>query len=155
MLGGRERVTIYVKAGFGAAGPSKKTTKKTGSKPVARPASAKSKKVVVVQEKKVSFYQADDTLGSYSDDEEYDTYIPSIDEDDDIVEASSPKPKAWPPVRSTQDRAANLRPSPSIEPIDDNGNASMGLIDQLHLDLKALRQEVIDRNWLSQDGSAY
>ena len=137
MLGGRERVTIYVKAGFGSAGPSKNTMKKTGSKPVARPASAKSK-VVVVQEKKVSLYQADDTLGSYSDDEEYDTYIPSIDEDNDIVEATSPKLKAWPPVRSTQDRAANLRPSPSIEPIDDNGNASMGLINQLHLDLKAL-----------------
>jgi hypothetical protein len=148
VLGGRERVTIYVKAGSGSAGPSKKTTKKTGSKPAARPASAKSKKTVVVQEKKVSLYQADDTLGSYSDDEEYDTYIPLIDEDDDIVEATSPKPKAWPPARSTQDRAANLRPSPSIELIDNSGDASMSHIDQLHLDLKALRQEVIDRNWL-------
>jgi hypothetical protein len=139
ILSGQKRVTIYVRAGPGSAGPSKKTTKKTASKPVARFASAKTKKSIV-QEKKISLYQSDiDYLGSFSDEDEFDPYIPTIDEEDDIVEASSPKPKAWPPVRSMQERAAPLRPSPSIEVEDDCGDVSMSDNDRLLSMLRALR----------------
>jgi hypothetical protein len=145
VLSGRKKVTIYVKAGPASAGPSKKITKKTASKPAARSASAKSKKTVVL-EKKVSLYQADDYLGSFSDDEEFDAYMPPVDEEDDIVEASSPKPKAWPPMRSAPDRVVPLRPSPSIEVIDDSGDVSMSTEDRLHLALKALRREVSSFN---------
>jgi hypothetical protein len=100
-------------------------------------------KKTVVQEKKISLFQADDDyLGSFSDDEEFDGYVPFIDDDDEIVEASSPKPKAWPPVRSVPARVTALRPSPSIEVIDD----SMSTSDRLHLDLKALRRQVSRRN---------
>jgi hypothetical protein len=139
VLGGQKRVTIHVKAGPASAGPSKKTMKKTASKPVVRTAS----KQMVVQEKKLSLFQADDDyLGSFSDDEEFDGYVPLVDDDDEIVEASSPKPKAWPPVRSVSERATALRPSPSIEVIDDSNGASMSTSDRLLLDLQALRRQV-------------
>ena len=139
MLSGQKRVMIHVRAGPTSAGPSKKTTKKTASKPVVRTASKKT----VIQEKKVSLFQLDDDyLGSFSDDEEFDGYVPFIDDDDEIVEASSPKPKAWPPVRSVSERVTALRPSPSIEVIDDNEGVSMSTKDRLHLDLKALRHQV-------------
>jgi hypothetical protein len=141
-------VTIYVKTGSVSAVPSKKTAKKTAPKSVVRSVSIKSKKTVV-QDKEVSLYQADDYLGSFSDDEEYDGYIPLVDDDEDkIVEASSPKPKAWPPVRLAQERPALLRPSPSIEIIDDSRDESLTTSDRLHLDLKALRREVGNRNRL-------
>ena len=129
-------MTIYVKAGTASV---KKTTKKMASKPVVRSVSAKTK-TTVIQEKNISLYQADDYVGSFSDDEDYDAYIPLIDEEDDIVEALSPKPKAWPPVRSAQERGVPLRPSPSVEVIDDS--VSLSASDRLHLDLKALRREV-------------
>lgn len=132
VLQGKRKVTIYVKSGSASV---KKNLKKVTTKSTTR--SLKTKKTVV-QEKAVALYQSDDYFGSFSDDEDYDAYIAPVDDEDDIVETSSPKPKAWPPLRPAQEKVQ--APAQTNEEIGENSNETIS--DQLHLELIALRQQV-------------
>lgn len=128
VLQGNRKVTIYVKSGSVS---TKKIQRRTTTKS-ATP-SLKTKKALA-QEQPVALYQSDDYFGSFSDDEDYNAYIAPVDDEDDIVEASSPKPKVWPPLRPAQERVQS-RPQTNEE-------IGGGISDQLHLELIALRQQV-------------
>lgn len=116
------------------SGSAKKHPKRVTTKSTMRSKTTKA----VVPEKPVALYQSDDYFGSFSDEDDYDAYVAPIDDEDDIVEASSPKPKAWPPLRSAQERV-QVRPQAN-ENIGEDSNERIS--NQLHLQLITLRQQV-------------
>lgn len=118
-------MNIYVKVGTASAGPSKKSKKAPS-----RSASSNTKKPAQ-QEKRAPLYQDVDCYGSFSDEDT--GYVEPNEEDDLIVEATSPKPKAWPPVRSTH---AN---GPSSTLVNLSGSDAES--DRLKMNLLALRKQ--------------
>lgn len=76
-------------------------------------------------------------MGSFSDDEQ-DAQLDRLDEEDDIVEAPSPEPKPWPPVRTAAPKA-----SPTTIAIPDvSTDSSDEVTNQLFKDLMDCRKEV-------------
>lgn len=130
-------VHIHVREAATSAGPSKKTTKKAATKTVgSRTTSGRGKQAVVqIQETARSLYDADEYMGSFSD-EEQDAVIDPLNEEDDIVDAPSPEPKPWPPVRTTTGKTAPTTRTIADAPADTSDE------DKLFKDLMAVRKEV-------------
>lgn len=80
-------------------------------------------------------------MGSFSDDEGF-GQINTVDEEDEIFECSSPKPKPWPPVRFSQEKG--FVNALALKDLDDS--SSSDTLTEVPSSLKAklltLRREV-------------